>query len=89
MDWRYLGLDVEPEHLDDAVRGMRAMGFRGGNAGAAAPASHPSAAGSVSESATLIGSVNLITREDESLVGDNTKGRAVLGGPAAAGGSDR
>ena len=31
LDWRYLSLDVAPEHLADAVRGMRAMGFRGGN----------------------------------------------------------
>ena len=79
LDWRYLGLDVEPERLDDAVRGMRAMGFRGGNA---VPPPHQQAIlpllDRVSESATLIGSVNLITREDESLVGDNTEGRAAL-----------
>ena len=31
LDWRYLTLEVPPERLGDAVRGMRAMGFRGGN----------------------------------------------------------
>ncbi|MCA9267046.1 MAG: shikimate dehydrogenase, partial [Planctomycetales bacterium] len=31
LDWRYLTLEVPPESLADAVRGMKAMGFRGGN----------------------------------------------------------
>ena len=31
LDWRYLTLEVAPEQLPDAVRGLRAMGFRGGN----------------------------------------------------------
>src|SRR5919198_1106053 len=31
LDWRYLTIEVAPADLPDAVRGMRAMGFRGGN----------------------------------------------------------
>ena len=31
LDWRYLTFDVAPEDLGDAIRGMRAMGFRGAN----------------------------------------------------------
>ena len=31
LDWRYLTLEIAPEFLGDAVRGARAMGFRGGN----------------------------------------------------------
>ena len=31
LDWRYVQFEVEPEALGDAVRGMRALGFRGGN----------------------------------------------------------
>ena len=31
LDWRYLTLDIAPELLADAMRGARAMGFRGGN----------------------------------------------------------
>ena len=31
LEWRYLTLEVAPEDLGDAIRGMRAMGFRGGN----------------------------------------------------------
>ena len=31
LDWRYLTLEIAAEQLGDAVRGLRAMGFRGGN----------------------------------------------------------
>ena len=31
LDWRYLTIEVTSEDLADAVRGMRAMRFRGGN----------------------------------------------------------
>jgi len=31
LEWRYLTLEVAVEDLGDAIRGMRAMGFRGGN----------------------------------------------------------
>ena len=31
LNWRYVQFEVEPEALGDAVRGMRALGFRGGN----------------------------------------------------------
>jgi shikimate dehydrogenase len=79
VEWRYLGLEVEPEHLGDAVRGIRAMGFRGGSV------AHPHQQAIVplldrlSEKAALIGAVNLLSREDDDLVGDNCDGKAVLG----------
>lgn len=31
LDWAYVALDVPPEHLDDAVRGLSALGFAGAN----------------------------------------------------------
>ncbi len=31
LDWRYLTFEVRPEDLGDAVRGLRALGFRGGH----------------------------------------------------------
>ena len=31
LDWAYVALDVPPEHLDDAVRGLAALGFAGAN----------------------------------------------------------
>jgi shikimate dehydrogenase len=31
LDWVYVALDVEPERLEDAVRGLKALGFAGAN----------------------------------------------------------
>jgi shikimate dehydrogenase len=31
LDWAYVALDVPPEHLEDAVRGLAALGFVGAN----------------------------------------------------------
>ena len=31
LDWAYVALDVPPEHLADAVRGLAALGFAGAN----------------------------------------------------------
>ena len=31
LDWRYLTIEVAPQGLGDAVRGLRAMGLRGAN----------------------------------------------------------
>ena len=31
LDWAYVALDVLPEHLEDAVRGLAALGFAGAN----------------------------------------------------------
>ncbi len=78
LDWRYLTLDVSPEELGDALRGMKAMGFRGGNL----IDPHKEAAlaflDRAAKTAELTGIVNLIRREDEELVGENTEGRAMI-----------
>jgi shikimate dehydrogenase len=31
LDWTYVALDVEPDRLEDAVRGLEALGFAGAN----------------------------------------------------------
>src|SRR5205814_8126189 len=31
LDWTYVALDVEPDRLEDAVRGVDALGFAGAN----------------------------------------------------------
>ena len=78
LDWRYLTLEVAPEHLADAVRGMRAMGFRGGNAAQPHQQTISALLDRTSETAALIGAVNLILREDDQLVGENTEGRGLV-----------
>jgi len=78
LDWRYLSLEISPENLADAVRGMKVMGFLGGNC--AAP--HKETVGllldQLGRTAELTGVVNLIRREDDELVGENTEGAAVI-----------
>ena len=78
LDWRYLTFDVAAESLGDAVRGLRALGFRGGHCAD----SHKQAVmpwlDRTTETAATVGSVNLIFREENALVGDNTEGKGVL-----------
>ena len=78
LDWRYLTLDVSPEELGDATRGMKAMGFRGGNLIDPHKAAIVEFLDRATKTAELTGIVNLIRREEESLVGENTEGRAMI-----------
>jgi len=78
LDWRFLSLEVAPEGLADAVRGMRAMGFRGG----AIANPHRRAVLPLLDDATnianLLGSANFIRGVENHLLGDNTEGRGLL-----------
>ncbi|HEY4311150.1 MAG TPA: shikimate dehydrogenase [Pirellulales bacterium] len=78
LDWRYLTLEVTPEDLGDAIRGIRALGFRGANI--TKPHKVPVLAhlDRLSDAAALIGAVNCIVREDDKLVGENTDGKGFL-----------
>ncbi|MGH8165054.1 MAG: shikimate dehydrogenase family protein, partial [Rhodanobacteraceae bacterium] len=58
LEWRYLTLDISPDNLADAVRGMRAMGFRGGNVAKPHKAAAVEWLDRLSDSAALIGAVN-------------------------------
>lgn len=78
LDWRFLSLEVAPEGLVDAVRGMRAMGFRGGTTADPHRRTVLPLLDSTTDTAALLGSVNFIVGEDNRLVGDNTEGRGLL-----------
>lgn len=78
MDWRYLTLDVAPEALGDALRGMRAMGFTGGNCAEPHKQAVIPHLDRTTEAAGLIGGVNVIFREGDELVGENTEGKALV-----------
>ena len=60
LDWRYLTIEVDPEDLGDAVLGMRAMGFKGGNCTIPHKVEVISYLDRLGESAALIGAVNCI-----------------------------
>ena len=78
LDWRYLTFEVLPESLGDAVRGLRALGFRGGHCADLHKQAILPLLDRTSEAAAAIGSVNLIFREENALVGENTEGKGVV-----------
>jgi shikimate dehydrogenase len=78
LDWRYLTLEVSPAGLADAVRGLRAMGFRGGNLTIPHKVAVIEHLDRLSDSARLIGAVNCIVRDGNELVGENTDGKGFL-----------
>lgn len=78
LDWRYLSLEVSPEDLGDAVRGMRAMGFAGGNCADPHKETIGQHLARLGPTAEMAGVVNLLLREEGELAGENTEGKAVL-----------
>ena len=78
LDWRYLTLEIAPEDLADAVRGMRAMGFRGANVTKPHKVTVVGLLDRLTDAAALMGAVNCITRDDKSLVGENTDGKGFM-----------
>lgn len=78
LDWRYLTLEVSPEALGDAVRGLRAMGFRGGNLTIPHKVAVIQFLDRLTPAAELMGAVNTILREDDQLIGENTDGKGFV-----------
>jgi shikimate dehydrogenase len=78
LDWRYLTLEVPPEQLGDAVRGMRALGFRGGNFTIPHKVAVIPLLDELSQAAELMGAVNCVLRLDGKLLGENTDGKGFV-----------
>jgi len=78
LDWRFLSLEVAAEGLADAVRGMRAMGFRGGTIADPHRRTILPLLDNATDTAALLRRVNLVVGEDNRLTGDNTEGRGLV-----------
>jgi len=78
LDWRYLTLEVSPESLGDAVRGMRAMGFSGANFTIPHKVAVIPLLDELSAAAELMGAVNCVHRVGDRLLGENTDGKGFL-----------
>ncbi len=78
LDWRFMTFEVEPAKLGDAIRGIRALGFRGVKVDEPFQAPVVELLDDVSDVARRGGSVNCITSQDDKLVGDNTEGAAFV-----------
>lgn len=78
LDWRYLTLEVSPESLGDALRGIRAMGFRGGNFTIPHKVAVIEHLDGLSPAAELMGAVNCVNRVEGKLIGENTDGKGFV-----------
>jgi shikimate dehydrogenase len=78
VDARYISLEVRPADLADAVRGLRALGFRGVHVTVPHKVEVLPLLDRLTPAAALAGAVNCIMREDDVLVGDNTDGRGFV-----------
>lgn len=78
LDWCCLTLEVLPKHLEDAIRGIRALGFKGANLNMPHKVAAVPLVDSLSETAELMGAVNCIHRVGDELHGENTDGQGFL-----------
>jgi shikimate dehydrogenase len=78
LDWRYLTVEVRPEALGDAVRGARAMNWKGFNCTIPHKVAVLEFLDQLSPAAQAIGAVNCVINRDGTLIGDNTDGKGFL-----------
>jgi shikimate dehydrogenase len=78
LDWRYLTLEVSPDQLGDAVRGIKALGFKGANFTIPHKVAVIPLLDGLSEAAELMGAVNCANRVENRLIGENTDGKGFL-----------
>src|ERR671937_1109174 len=86
LDWAYVACDVEPEHLTDAVAGLRALDYAGANVTIPHKGAVAALCDELDDLAARSGAVNTLTFDDRrGVVGANTDGPAVAGSVEAAG----
>jgi shikimate dehydrogenase len=78
LDWRFMSFEVDPKELGDAMRGIRALGFRGVKVAEPHQVTVLEYLDELTERARLCGSVNCVTSDGTRLLGDNTEGLALV-----------
>lgn len=78
LNWRYVNMEVSPADLETAVKGARAMGFRGFNLSMPHKVAAIEHLDGLGESASLIGAVNCVVKRDDQFIGENTDGKGFL-----------
>jgi len=76
--WRFLTIDVDPDRLEDAIKGLKAFKMRGINCTIPHKINVLRYLDELSESARLIGAVNMIVNTDGYLFGENTDGKGFM-----------
>jgi shikimate dehydrogenase len=86
IPWRYITMEVGPESLPDAVRGLRAMGFAGANCTIPHKVAVIPHLDALTDTGRKIGAVNTIVRQkDGTLLGENTDGKGFIQSVTEAG----
>lgn len=80
LNWRYLTIEVGPENLAEAVRGVRAFGMRGINLTIPHKVAVIEHLDDLSREARVIGAVNTVRSDGGRLIGENTDGKGFLRG---------
>ena len=78
LHWRYINMEVSPADLGAAVKGARAMGFRGFNCSLPHKVSVIAHLDGLGQSAAVMGAVNCVVLRDGRLIGENTDGKGFL-----------
>lgn len=84
LHWRYVNMEVTPEDLVTAVKGARALGFRGFNCSLPHKVTVIPHLDGLGESAAVMGAVNCVVRRGDQLIGENTDGKGFLKSLTAA-----
>lgn len=75
---RYINMEVTPENLADAVKGLRASGYQGFNLSMPHKVAVIPLLDGLGESAAAIGAVNCVVRRGDRFIGENTDGKGFL-----------
>jgi shikimate dehydrogenase len=78
LNWRYLTIEVLPEDLAAAMRGMRAFNMKGINLTIPHKVEVLKYLDEVKPDAALMGAVNTVVRIGDKLVGENTDGKGFM-----------
>jgi shikimate dehydrogenase len=78
LNWRYINCEVTPANLADAVKGARAMGWRGFNCSIPHKVAVIEHLDGLGESAEIMGAVNCAVNRDGKFIGENTDGKGFL-----------
>jgi len=88
LQWRYLTIEVKPESLPDAIRGVRALGMMGVNLTIPHKVAVLPLLDEISRDAAIVGAVNTVRRASDKLIGENTDGKGFLRGVREEAGID-
>ncbi len=85
VDWAYVAMDVRPEDLPEAVRGLSALGFAGFNVTMPHKEKVIPLLDTVEDSARIAGAVNTVVAREGALHGTNTDGSGFVEACAESG----